>query len=322
MSVSYNPKNMPIPNMNQDGRSSMDAVPSYVPRIESRSRGYPIRGLKIHVRSWRTPGRPSSPLIMLHGWMDCSASFQFMVDKLRRGWTVYAPDWRGFGLSARSGADGYWFPDYLADLDRLLDRLSPDRPVDLVAHSMGGNVAMLYAGVRPERVRRLVNLEGMGLAAGRASAAPDRYRHWLDEIATEAPGAVRTYPTIQAVAERLQRANPRLTTDRALFVAAHWTRQRPDGGFEMLGDPVHKRVNPVLYRLPEVLACWRKIRADVLWVMAAEQPAGRWYSSGDELERRLRVIKSVNRATVHEAGHMLHHDQPDVLADLVEEFLK
>jgi len=301
--------------------ASISAASAYVPQIESRSQWHSIRGLRLHVRSWEAPGSSPAPLVMLHGWMDCSASFQFIVDRLRRSGSVQAPDWRGFGLSASSEADCYWFPDYLADLDRLLDQLSPERPVDLVGHSMGGNVAMLYAGIRPERVRRLVNLEGMGLTATRPAQAPLRYRRWLDEIAQNAPSP-RLYRTIEAVAERLMRANPRLTAHRALFVARHWTRAREDGGFEMLGDRAHKLVNPILYRVPEVLACWRKIRADVLWVMAAEQPAGRWYSSGDELERRLRVIASVRRAIVHDAGHMLHHDQPEQLADLIEDFFQ
>jgi pimeloyl-ACP methyl ester carboxylesterase len=299
----------------------MNAAAAYVPQIESRSQWHSIRGLRLHVRNWAAPGSSPAPLVMLHGWMDCSASFQFVVDRLRRAGCVQAPDWRGFGLSAQSGADCYWFPDYLADLDRLLDRLSPEHPVDLVAHSMGGNIAMLYAGIRPERVRRLINLEGMGLTATRAPQAPDRYRRWMDEIAQNAPPS-RVYPTIEAVAERLIRANPRLPADRALFVARHWTRAREDGGFEMLGDRAHKLANPILYRVPEVLACWRKIRADVLWVMAAEQPPGRWYSSGDELERRLRAIPSVRRAIVHDAGHMLHHDQPAQLVDLIEDFLQ
>jgi pimeloyl-ACP methyl ester carboxylesterase len=297
------------------------ASQTYSPSIASRSRWHRIRGLRLHVRSWRTPGRSPSTVVMLHGWMDCSASFQFIVDRLRRPWTVHAPDWRGFGLSGRTSADSYWFPDYLADLDRLLERLSPDRPVDLVAHSMGGNIAMLYAGTRPERVRRLVNLEGFGLRGTPSAQAPDRYRRWLDELAAPAPRAARPYDSIEAVAERLMRANPRLTAERALFVARHWTRHREQGGFEMLGDPVHKVVNPVLYRVPEVLACWRRVRAPVLWVMAEEQPAERWYSDERELERRMRAVASLQRVTLPDTGHMLHHDQPDRIAELVEAFL-
>jgi pimeloyl-ACP methyl ester carboxylesterase len=116
---------------------------------------------------------------MVHGWMDVAASYQFVVDALSdafaQGRQIIAPDWRGYGQTALPGTDNYWFPDYLADLDTLLDHYAPEQPVDLVGHSMGGNVVMLYAGVRPQRIRRLINLEGFGMPATRPSQAPGRY---------------------------------------------------------------------------------------------------------------------------------------------------
>ncbi len=103
----------------------------------STSHFLPVRGLRYHVRTW---GRPEAPLlVVLHGWMDVSASFQFLVDALQGDWHVVAPDWRGFGLTDWA-ADGYWFADYLADLDVLLDHWSPGRPATVLGHSMGGNV--------------------------------------------------------------------------------------------------------------------------------------------------------------------------------------
>jgi len=106
-----------------------------------------IRGLRYHVRHWPKAGAPK--MVLLHGWMDVSASFQFLVDALRRDWDVYAPDWRGYGLTAWSGSDNYWFPDYIGDLDALLERIQPGAPINLVGHSLGGNVGGLYAGIRP-----------------------------------------------------------------------------------------------------------------------------------------------------------------------------
>lgn len=296
-------------------------IQAYQPRIADRSDWHLVRGQQMHVRRWRTEGADPVPLVMLHGWMDCSASYQFIVDQLRGAWDLFAPDWRGFGLSERTSADTYWFPDYLGDLDQLLDRIAPDKPVDLLAHSMGGNIAMMYAGVRPERVRRVINLEGLGLRATRPSQAPRRYQRWLDELRRDTPRSGRPYPSLEAVAQRLMQSNPRLDAARALFLAAHWSRLRGDGEREMLGDPVHKLVNPVLYRVPEVLACWRSVKADVLWVMAAEQPPGQWFMEGGALDRRLRAIRSLRRVEVADAGHMLHHDQPGRIAALIEEFL-
>ena len=112
---------------------------------QSESQFFDVRGVRYHVRRWPAPASsPSAPrMVLLHGWMDVSASFQFLVDALRKEWEVLAPDWRGYGLTAWSGADSYWFPDYLADLDFLLERIEPERAVNLVGHSLGGNVAAL-----------------------------------------------------------------------------------------------------------------------------------------------------------------------------------
>ena len=198
----------------------------------SQSQYITIRGLRYHVRSW---GAPTSPrLFMLHGWMDVSASFQFLVDALPSHWDVFAPDWRGYGLSDWGKSDCYWFPDYLADLDALLEHISPQAPIDLVGHSLGGNVACLYAGVRPARIRRLVNLEGFGMPATQPEQAPGRYARWLDELG-ERKG-FRPYADFAALAERMQQNNPRLTRERAEFLARHWGREMADGQVALRGE--------------------------------------------------------------------------------------
>jgi len=299
---------------------SSAAAGAYRPQRESRSLFPVVRGLRYHLRCWE-PQRASGDaptVFLLHGWMDVAASFQFVVDRLPSHWRVLAPDWRGFGETQRPDADTYWFPDYLGDLDALLQRFAPAQAVDLVGHSMGGNVALLYAGVRPERVRRLVNLDGLGLAATQPSQAPGRYARWLDALATGA--AMRDYPSRQAVAERLMRNDPRLPADRAAFLALHWSREKADGRFELLGDPAHRLPSPVLYRVDETLACWREVRADVLLVTAAIVDERSAFAQQPDYEERLRAIRSLRRVEVADAGHMLHHDRPDEVARLIEEF--
>src|SRR5262249_20278346 len=142
-------------------------------------------------------------------------------------------------------------------------------PATLIGHSMGGNVAAMYAGIRPERVARLVNLEGLGLAPTDPAQAPGRYARWLAELAGEAP-SFRDYDSFDALAARLREGNPRLTAERATFLARHWGRQKGDGRVELASDPAHKLVNPVLYRIEEAEACWRSVKAPVLWVAGAE----------------------------------------------------
>ncbi|MFN3860896.1 MAG: alpha/beta fold hydrolase [Roseateles sp.] len=294
----------------------------YTPRRVHRSDFVNLRGLRHHILRWGagSPDRP--PLVMLHGWMDVGASFQFVVDALPAEREVIALDWRGFGLSANSGADCYWFPDYLGDLDALLDLISPEAPVDLLGHSMGGNVAMSYAGVRPQRIRRLVNLEGFGMPDVSPAAAPDRLARWLDELKT--PPTLRPYATLADVAERLRKNNPRLAADKAAWLAQHWARQAPEG-FVLNADPAHKLANPVLYRKAEVLACWQRITAPTLWVEGSDDQLARFWGSRfprEEFEARLAVVPDVQRAVLQDAGHMLHHDQPEALAARLQTFLE
>jgi len=287
----------------------------------SRSEFVTVRGLRLHVRHWGQAGAPK--LFLLHGWMDMSASFQFMVDCLQGQWHVIAPDWRGFGLSERSGADTYWFPDYLADLDALLDHYAPDDAVNLLGHSMGGNIAGLYAGVRPQRISKLINLEGFGLPAAPPSQYPARVAKWLDEL--RAPPAMRGYASLDEVAARLRKNNPRLPFERAAFLAAHWAEQNRDGEWMILGDPAHKMTGPIPYRVDEIMAAWEAITAPVLWVEAQETDMWRWMGPKDqarlEVDRRMAHIKNVTPRMVPQAGHMLHHDQPALLAHMVEAFL-
>ena len=129
-----------------------------------------MRGIDYHVNEW---GDPSNRLLlMLHGWGDAGSTFQFVVDELTADWFVIAPDWRGFGRTTGRAAS-YWFPDYLADLDALLAIYSPDNPAAILGHSMGGNIAGLYAGVFSDRVEKFINVEGFGLADRDPEDAPD-----------------------------------------------------------------------------------------------------------------------------------------------------
>ena len=268
----------------------------------------------------RTWGSESAPrLFLLHGWMDVSASFQFVVDELRHDWQVIAPDWRGFGLSQWIN-DSYWFPDYIADLDAILEHYQPEAPVYVVGHSMGGNVANLYAGIRPERVGKLVLAEGFGLPPTKAEKAPERYAQWLGE--NRNPPGLHPYASFDEVAERLKKNNPRITDERARFLAPHWAEQMPDGSIRLRADPCHKMVNPVLYRVEEAMACWRRITAPVLWLWGDGEWMMKWMK-GDKalLDSYRSCYLSLQEQTIADAGHMMHHDQPARFAHAVEFFL-
>ena len=292
-------------------------MPAYVPRKTSRSTFVRIRDLDYHLREW---GDPSAPLlVMVHGWMDVSASFQFLVDALAKEWHVVSPDWRGYGLTSWPTSGCYWLPDYIGDLDAILERLSPEMPVKLVAHSLGGNMALMYAGTRPGRIERLVNLEGLGMPGDAPEKAPARLAKWLDEL--RSPPTLAEYPSLAAVAARLRKTNPRLREDRADYLAMHWSAATDEGTRRLLGDPAHKVVSAYLYRVEEVVACWSAITAPVLWVMARNSDYANRMDALPGYGERIASIADVERLWVDEAGHMLHHDQPELLAAEIERFL-
>ena len=299
----------------------------YQPRRPSRSEFVPIRKLRYHVRLWGEPVPGVAPLVLVHGWMDVAASWQFMVDALGQDRFIVAPDWRGFGLTETPQADHYTFADYLADLDFLLDHYAGDAPVDLVGHSMGGQVAMMYAGARPQRIRRLVNLEGFGMPATRPADAPRRAAQWMDELKQLARGelSLKPYGSLPDVARRLMKTNPRLGADHAQWLAQHWARQDGDDGlWRVLGDAAHKVTSAQLFRVEETLEHYRGISAPVLWIEASDDSLSRWWPGRftlTEFHERLRQVPQLNRVVVQDAGHMLHHDQPQALAQLLEDFL-
>lgn len=287
----------------------------YEPRRPARHDILRVRGLDCRVLRW---GRDSgNPVLLLHGWADSADSFQFMADEWPPDWPLAAVDWRGFGHSAWS-AGGYWFPDYHADLDQLLDILCPAGAARLVGHSMGGYVAMSYAGIRPTRVRAVVNIEGFGLAPSNPCEAPARLGKWLDEL--RSPPAFDDYADSDDLARRLMRRNPRLTPERASFVADRWTKPLPGGGARLRADPAHRLVNPYLYRRDEMEACWRQVTAPVLLVagevseFASRSRADGGVSALEACIRKLRI------EVLAGAGHMLHHEQPGAVVRLIEDF--
>ena len=275
-----------------------------------------MRGLK-HCLTWW--GEPTDrTIVLLHGFQDCGATWQFLVDCLPEEWSLVAPDWRGFGGSEWAPG-GYWFPDYLADLEALLDSLLPNGPARVVSHSMGANIAALYGGIRPSRLKWVVNLEGIGLQRTRPEAAPARYAAWLDEL--KEPLHAGRYDSVQQLAQLLLKRNPRLRADRAAFVARAWTRDSGDG-VQLAFDPRHRFVNPILYRREEAEACWARVEVPMLFVVGAKSGHERRRLADFSDERVKELFRNVQIVTLPDVGHMMHHEDPQAVAAVVSEFAR
>jgi pimeloyl-ACP methyl ester carboxylesterase len=292
---------------------------TYQPLRQPRHETLRLRGLDMHITRWGPPpAAGESPLFLLHGWLDAGGTFQFLVDALKEERPIVALDWRGFGLS-QWAADGYFFHDYIADLDALLDQVSPDTPARILGHSMGGNVANLYAGVRPERVRCVVNLEGFGLARTSAQEAPSRMRKWLDQI--KKPTTERVYESFEQLSDVVQFRNPRFSPSTAAFVARMWAVADDDGRLRLAADPRHHWANPQVYRREEAEAIWREIRAPMLMLLGEQSDYLKRLGEDGTIEGLRRIFPSVRLASIPDTGHMMHIERPQLIAPLIEAFL-
>jgi pimeloyl-ACP methyl ester carboxylesterase len=278
-----------------------------------------VRGLKIHYLEW---GEPSGePLILVHGFLDHARSWEPFVRALEKkpgapAWIV-APDCRGHGDSGWVSAGGYYhFADYVWDLDGLIESLGVPKTT-LMGHSMGGTVSFLYTGTYPDRVRKLVLAEGIGPLPMRFADAPPRMERWLADLKALSRRKIAEYPTLEKAAERLMRGNPRLQPGLALELARSGMRRNDGGNWVWKFDPLHRTTAPQPFYSGQAVEFFRRIECPVLLVHGSESRQTR----RPDMEERLEAIAHRSAAEVENAGHMIHHDNPERLAEIVTEFL-
>lgn len=287
---------------------------------EPRDRTLDVRGLKIHSLEWGDRGE-EEPLILIHGFLDHARSWEPFVECLQRRTTrplwIVAPDCRGHGDSGWVGAGGYYhFPDYLLDLDSLIRSLGASS-VALLGHSMGGTISFLYAGTFPRRVRRLALVEGIGPIGLNFSDAPPRMEKWISEVRGMERKPPLEYASLESAAARLQRGNPRLKRDFALQLAAWGMKQNENGKWVWKFDPLHRTTAPQPFYSGQAMEFYRRIECPVLIIRGKESRQ----TPRPDMRQRLEAIPSRALAEIDDAGHMIHHDNPDGLAEVVLEFL-
>jgi pimeloyl-ACP methyl ester carboxylesterase len=272
-------------------------------------------GLDYHLLEWGPPGAPT--VVMVHGFLDLAWAFAQVAERLASSYRVVAIDWRGHGDSDWAGPGGYYhFMDYVADLDDVVAQVSPSDPVSVVAHSMGGTVALYWAGVRPAKCRRAVSLEGLG-PPEMPSVLPARTARWIDAWRETRGKPLKVMASLADAAARMRKHDPLLGDELALWLAERGTRA-VDGGFVWKHDPLHATQGPYPFRRDAAIEYWKAITAPVLYVEGA---VSSFRFLGAEVDARLAVMKDARRATIEGAGHAIARHQPDRLAEVLREFL-
>lgn len=274
--------------------------------------------LRLHYVDWGNPEAP--PLILQHGGRDHCRSWDWVAQELRHDWHVIAPDLRGHGDSAWSPDGDYSTFAFVYDFAQLVQSLDYDQ-VSIIAHSMGGNIATRYAGLYPDKVRKLVNIEGLGVSpvlAAQQQATPyaQLLRQWIADKRKAAGRLPRRYPSIEAAYKRMKEENAYLTDERARALTLHAVSRNEDGTYSWKFDNYLNVRNIAEFPEAEVQALWAAVTCPMLMFYGADS-----FAVSPERDGRISHFGTARVIEYEQAGHWLHHDQFDRFLSDVKAFL-
>jgi pimeloyl-ACP methyl ester carboxylesterase len=280
---------------------------------------YISQRLRLHYVDW---GNPEKPLLLLvHGGRDHARNWDWVARELCADWHIVAPDLRGHGDSAWATGGMYSMPEFVLDISRLLDALA-EFPVTIIGHSLGGAISLQYSGVYPERVRRLVAIEGLGPAPEliqriRSRPPQERMQEWIGQMRELASRQPRRYPSIEAAAHRMQEANPFLSAEQAHHLTVHGVARNEDGTFSWKFDNYVRATAPYRFDDQDMRALWSRISCPTLLIRGANS-----WASDPEKDGRIEPFPHARSVTLADAGHWVHHDQLEAFLRTVRAFLQ
>jgi pimeloyl-ACP methyl ester carboxylesterase len=284
-----------------------------------------VRGLKIHYLEWGKPN--GQPFVLLHGWRDHAQTWRYFVDafqqKADRPLWIIAPDHRGHGDSDWVGAGGYYhFPDYVHDLDCVIGSLNVSA-INLIGHSMGGTISFLYTGAFPQRVKKLALVEGIGPLGSAFGDAPPRMRKFLTDMKamrerTTVDFDSFEYPSLAEAAQRFHRVNPRLDAERAFELTSWGMRMNEHGRWVWKFDPLHRTTSPQPFYAEQAIEFYRHIECPVLVITGTESKQ----TPRPDMQKRMAALSNHSRVDIARAGHMVHQDNPEALAETITQFFR
>jgi pimeloyl-ACP methyl ester carboxylesterase len=282
------------------------------------SHSYFSQRLRLHYVDWGNEQAP--PLLLVHGHRDHCRNWDWVVDALRDDYHIIAPDLRGHGDSQWMVGGNYSVVDYVYDIAQLIHQRGL-APLRIVAHSLGGAVALQYAGVYPENLTKLVSIEGWGpppaMLAKRAATRPQqRMRRWVDELRDLAARGPRKYTTLDEAVQRMQEANPKLSPEQARHLTVHGMNQNEDASYSWKFDNYVRAPSPYYFHTDEMYELWSKITCPTLLIRGTQSWAGDPSQDG-----RLQHFRNARVASIENAGHWVHHDQLDRFLAIAKPFL-
>jgi len=282
------------------------------------SQSFISQRLRLHYVDWGNPDAP--PLILLHGGRDHCRNWDWVAEDLRRDYHIIAPDLRGHGDSAWATSGDYSISAFVYDLAQLIHQQHL-APVRIVAHSLGGSIALRYTGVFPETVSKLVAIEGLGpsptMLEQRATRTPaERMRAWVAENRKLAGRVPRRYASIEECFHRMQAENKHLTEDQARYLTVHGAAQNEDGTYSWKFDNYVRSFSPVDLPQEDMHELWRAITCPILFVNGAES-----WASNPETDGRMGYFQDARVIEFEGAGHWVHHDKLAEFLTAVRGFL-
>jgi pimeloyl-ACP methyl ester carboxylesterase len=272
--------------------------------------------LKLHFWDWGQDGKPA--LILVHGGLDHARNWDWVARALRESFHVYAVDLRGHGNSSWAPGAVYSIAEHILDLSALVDIVDNDAPIYLVGHSLGGIVVLLYAGVYPDRVKKVVSIEGLGPPPTHRVFKPasERLRTWIEAIRNTEQREPHSYPSLEAAVKRMKEANPHLSDEVAHHLTRHGTNWNADGSLIWKFDNYVRPFVPYGHNREDVGQILGQIACPVLLFWGMES-----WSQDPETDGRAQAIKNYRLVKVPEAGHWLHHDRLDFFLGETAKFL-
>ncbi len=282
------------------------------------SHSYFSQRLRLHYVDWGNPDAP--PLLLIHGGRDHCRNWDWVAEALRNDYHIIAPDLRGHGDSQWMVGGTYTINDFIYDIAQLIHQALP-KPLTIIGHSLGGNIALRYTGLYPENVRKVVAIEGLGpspemLKEMEADNQSQRVRKWVDNLRDLSGRLPRRYQTLEEAYQRMKTENPHLSAERAHHLTVHGMNQNEDGTYSWKFDNYVRVFAPRGFDMEEAAELWAQIDCPTLLFRGTES-----WASDPHADGRVSHFKDARVENIEGAGHWVHHDQLDEFLRLTRDFL-